>query len=157
MLDAQEQLSTLLGKDVGLIRTTSGNPRRISVLDVARAITGRSGDYCGQAIRNILGVYPEVREKITNYKFEGRRQRLTPAADVWGLAEIVLLLPGRLAANVRRQAAEILVRYLGGDVSIVAAVCVNRGFQEELAVRAPEDPRRLFGEAVEAQPSTGSQ
>ena len=29
-------------------------------------------------------------------------------------------------------------------------VCALRGFQEELAVRAPEDPRRVFGEAVEA-------
>ena len=29
-------------------------------------------------------------------------------------------------------------------------VCRNRGFQEQLAVPAPEDPRRLFGEVVEA-------
>ena len=29
-------------------------------------------------------------------------------------------------------------------------MCANRGFQEELADRAPEDPRRVFGEAVEA-------
>ena len=29
-------------------------------------------------------------------------------------------------------------------------VCRIRGFQEELAVQAPEDPRRLFGEMVDA-------
>ena len=29
-------------------------------------------------------------------------------------------------------------------------VCRNRGFQEQLAVQAPEDPRRLVGEVVEA-------
>ena len=52
--------------------------------------------------------------------------------------EIVMLLPGRQAARVRRQAAELLVRFLGGDIALVDEVCRNHGFQEELAVRAPE-------------------
>ena len=64
----------------------------------------------------------------------------------------MLLLPGRVAARVRRQAAELLCRYLGGDISPVDEVCALRGLQEELAVRAPEDPARAFGEAVEAAP-----
>ena len=64
--------------------------------------------------------------------------------------EIVMLLPGRHAARVRRQAAELLCRYLGGDLALVDEVCRIRGFQMELAVQALEDPRRLFGEVVEA-------
>ena len=67
-----------------------------------------------------------------------------------------MLLPGRHAARERRQAAELLCRYLGGDVAIVEEVCRIRGFQEELAVARPEDPRRVFGELVEATTS-GSQ
>ena len=61
-----------------------------------------------------------------------------------------MLLPGKHAANVRRQAAELLVRYLGGDLAIIDEVCTLRGLQEELAVERPEDPRRVFGQAVEA-------
>ena len=49
-----------------------------------------------------------------------------------GAVELVLLLPGRYAAQVRRQAAELLVRYLGGDLRIIQEVCVLRGLQEEL-------------------------
>ena len=41
-----------------------------------------------------------------------------------------------------------------GDLAIVDEVCAIRGFQEQLAVRAREDPRRLFGEAVEASSSS---
>ena len=41
-------------------------------------------------------------------------------------------------------------RWLGGDISLINEVCRARGFQEELAVRAPEHPARVFGEAVEA-------
>ena len=66
-----------------------------------------------------------------------------------GIIEIVLLLPGKQAALVRRPAAELLCRYLGGDLALVDEVCALRGFQEQLAVRAPGDPARTFGEAVE--------
>ena len=68
-----------------------------------------------------------------------------------------MLLPGRQAARVRRQAAELLVRFLGGDIALVDEVCRNRGVQEELAVRAPEDPRRLFGADVEASTTPSSE
>ncbi len=44
--------------------------------------------------------------------------------------------------------------YLGGDLSLLDEVCALRGFQEELAVRAPEDPRRLFWEGVAASSSS---
>ena len=88
-----------------------------------------------------------------------------------------MLLPGQGAARIRRQAAELLCRrdegpvgwrglspqgcgivglrpprWLGGDISLINEVCRARGFQEELAVRAPEHPARVFGEAVEAGP-----
>ena len=83
-------------------------------------------------------------------------QRKSPACDVKTICEIIFLLPGRHAARVRRQAATLLCRFLGGDLGLVDEVCRIRGFQEELAVRAPEDPRRLFGEAVEASSSSSS-
>ena len=60
-----------------------------------------------------------------------------------------MLLPGQCAARVRRRSCELIVRYLGGDLSIIPEVMANRGLQEELAANAPEDPRRAFGEAVE--------
>ena len=61
-----------------------------------------------------------------------------------------MLLPGQCAARVRRRCCELIVRYLGGDLSIIPEIIANRGLQEDLAVDAPEDPRRAFGEAVEA-------
>ncbi len=105
--------------------------------------------------------YPDVSANCTDVKFpdsRGRRgQRDTPVTGVRGIVEVVMLLPGRMAARVRSEAARILCRWLGGDLVIIDEVCAIRGFQEQLAVRAPEDPRRLFGEAVEAAPSAGSQ
>ena len=87
---------------------------------------------------------------MTDFKFPGRGQRKTPVTDVRGAVELAFLLPGRHAALIRRQAADLLVRLLGGDLGIIAEVCALRGFPGEFAARAPEDPRRVFGEAVEA-------
>ena len=56
-------------------------------------------------------------------KFPGRRQRDTQVSDVRGAVELIMLLPGRQAAQVRRQADELLVRYLGGDLRLVDEVC----------------------------------
>ena len=42
-------------------------------------------------------------------------------------------------------------------MAIIDDVCAIRGFQEQLAVRAPDDPRRLFGEVVEYSSSTSTQ
>ncbi len=47
-------------------------------------------------------------------------------------------------------------RHLGGDLGIVAEVIATRGLQQELAIGAPDDPRRLFGESVEAAGSPTS-
>jgi len=49
-------------------------------------------------------------------------------------------MTGSQAARVRRQAAELLVRYLGGDMCIIEEVCALRSLQEELAVERPDDP-----------------
>ena len=102
------------------------------------------------APHNVEPLVTEVTEIFGDFKFRGQGQKRTDVADLRGAVELTFLLPGRHAARVRRQAAELLCRYLGGDLALVDEVCRIRGFQEELAVQAPEDPRRLFGEIVEA-------
>ena len=68
----------------------------------------------------------------------GRKgQKNTPAADVKGIVEIIMLMPGQQAARVRRQAAELLVRYLGGGLGMIDEVIALRGLQKELATQAP--------------------
>ena len=151
MEDIQQQLSVLLGKQIRhAIRKTDEDPPRISAIDIAIVLTGKSHHDAAQDFRRIVEQYPEVGTNCSHFRFKGRGQRGTPIAAIRGAVELVFLLPGRQAARVRRQAADLLVRWLGGDLGIISEVCTLRGFQEELAVRAPEDPRRVFGAAVEA-------
>ena len=146
MADIRQQLAMLVGKevkDIANIRKTSEVPPRVSVIDVTMAITGKNKNDAAQDFRRVIGNYPAVKANCLNWKFDGARQRDTPVTDARGIVEIIMLLGGRQATRVRRQAAELLVRYLGGDLSLVDEVCRIRGFQEEMAARAPDDPRHF--------------
>jgi hypothetical protein len=151
MEDVTRQLAGLLGKGAMKIRKTDESPSRISVIDVTMAVAGGNQHDAARILRRLSNQYPEV-----GLKFKGRGQRETPVADARGIVEIIMLLPGHHAACVRRQASELLVRYLGGDLALVDEVCALRGLQAELAAQQPEDPRRAFGEAVEAAPHLSS-
>ena len=76
-----------------------------------------------------------------------RGNQLTPVATAAEMVEIVWQLPG--TADFRRNCAQLTVRYLGGDESLIGEVHANRRAQEELAVTQPDHPARAFGEAVE--------
>ena len=157
MAGVQQQLGALLGREVKQLRTTEEEPPRISVIDVVEAITGQAKNNAGKTLDRIKESYSEVSPNWRNFRFPGRGQRDTPVANVRGIVEVIMLLPGHTAAGVRRQASELLCRYLGGDISVVDEICALRRFHDHLAVRAPEDPRRIFGAAVEASSSTGTQ
>ena len=151
MAGIQQQLGALLGSEEKQVRKTEEDgTARVSVIDVVSAITGQGGRGAAVQFGRLVAQYPGVDGNCILYKFAGARQRNTLVCDVRSVVEIILLLPGAQAARLRRQVAELVVRYLGGDLTIIDDVCRIRGFQEELAARAPEDPRRAFGEAVEA-------
>ena len=93
--DVPTQLAALLGREVVNIRKTSETPPRISVIDVVEAITGQVKSNAGKTLERVKESHPEVYPNLINYRFPGRGQRDTPIADVRGIVEIVMLLPGR--------------------------------------------------------------
>ena len=94
--------------------------------------------------------FPEVCHEVTNFKFSGQGQRETPVADARGIVEIIMVLPGKAAASYRKQAANLVVRYLGGDLTMVDEIAANRLAQEQLP---DEHPARIFGQTVEYEKS----
>ena len=73
---------------------------------------------CGGAANATQGLkemYPEVCTVVTNFRFNDRGQRDIPVCETRGAVELVMLLPGRAAAIARSSAANVMLRYLGGD------------------------------------------
>ena len=143
--DLMASMAQLDEDSVQQIRKTAEDPPRVAVYDVLQVVTGCSAKDCTHIYARVSAGYPEVLVGCQNFKFSGRGQRETPVADARAIVDIIMVLPGRAAARVRKEAANVLVRYLGGDVSLVREIMANRQLQAELE---PEHPATIFGQSV---------
>ena len=141
-------LQELNDSTVRQIRKTAEDPPRVSVIDKVALITGHSPTVCSHTLQRLKESYPEVGSDWTNFRFAGRGQRDMPVADARGIVEVIMILPGRAAGQVRKAAADVMVRYLGGDPSLVQEVAANRLRQEDMD---DDEPARLFGQTVESE------
>ena len=131
---------------VQCVRKTAELPPRVSVYDVLGSVTGYAPEDRSKLFKRLSDQFPEVRTLCTNFKFSGRGQRDTLVTNAEGIVTIIMLLPGRAAAMARQSAASVLVRYLGGDLSLVQEVMHNHNLQAELE---PEHPAAIFGQSVQ--------
>jgi hypothetical protein len=140
-------LQELTEGTVRQIRKTAEDPPRASVIDTIGIFVGdpRQAAHTWQRLSE---QYPEVCDRVTHFKFSGQGQRETPVAGLRTIVEIIMVLPGRAAARVRKAAADVMVRYLGGDPSLVEEIAANRLTQEQLD---EGDPARIFGQTVESE------
>ena len=70
--------------------------------------------------KRILENYEEeVVEFCDNLKFPGPGQRKTPCINAKGLIKLLMWIPGKLAQEFRTQTADIMLRYLGGDITLI--------------------------------------
>lgn len=133
---------------LGQIRKTSEDPPRVSIYDVIRVITGLSASNSKNVWDRVVVAFPEVSTIVETFKFTGPGQRDTPVTDARGAVQIIMILPGRAAAAFRKKAAGILVRFLGGDETLVDEIAANYEAQSTLP---EDDPLRFFGQTVESE------
>lgn len=102
----------------------------------------------------MLEEYPELNnsEVVTSsdnfrtFRFQGQGERETPVADIKGIVEMLLLVPGQRAAKFRKNVVDVFVRFVGGDETLVEQI---RGFahvQRFLQANNPNHPATAFGE-----------
>lgn len=130
---------------LGRIRKTSEDPPRVSIYDVIGAVTGASNPRC--TWQELASAHLEVVGRGDNFKFPGQGQRETPVTDAKGIVQILMLLPGKAAASFRMEAAKVMVRFLGGDLSLVDDVAAMHAAQQQLP---DSHPARFFGQTVES-------
>ena len=123
---------------VQCVRKTAEVPPRVSVYDVLGVITGLQLNNSLNIFQRLCNQFPEVTTLCSNFRFPGRGQRDTPVTDAEGIVTIVMLLPGRAAAMARQYAANVLVRYVGGDLILVREASGNPvGIQWERGLMRP--------------------
>lgn len=93
---------------------------RVSVFDAIEFTTGQKNPH--QVWKNLTDRVPEVLQKVENFQFSGKGQRETPVATLEGFLEILVILPGKVAAMVRERAVKTLVRAMRGDITLVEEI-----------------------------------
>ena len=156
-----KSLRGLLGTAVNMFRTTQETPPRVSAIDVVAALTGYSSGNAARLVNRMRSEHPDMAALCTLAPWMRAPERTalkgSPACDARGAVELIMFCPCQLSTNVRRQAAELVMRYLGADSKIVSEVCALRGFHGEVAVSAAGGARRGRGSAVGVAPgSSGS-
>jgi hypothetical protein len=123
----------------------------VSIYDVIRAVTGHEATTIRKTWQRLIDFQPELQTICIYQKFHttgrGSNQE-SPATDAKGIVKILMALPGKAAAGFRQKAATTIVRYIGGDLSLIQEVMDNNAAQQRLAHEDPENPALLFSEAV---------
>ena len=91
----------------------------------------------------------EIVEFYDNIKFPGPKQKNTPVINVIGIVKLLMWIPGKIAKQFRTKSAEILVRYLGGDISLLDEIKdIN-----QIHIKVPNNSLSIFRESIKWVPS----
>ena len=71
------------------------------------------------------------------------------------VVEYIFLLPGKLAASIRAQAARLFVRYLSGDEALYDEVANLKHVQDYLREADPTNWRTIFAEGAREKTDSG--
>lgn len=113
-----EILPFLPGDFGGEVRFTDDG--RVSVYDAIGFTTGHKNPR--DVWKSLTESHTEVVGKADNFQFPGQGQRPTPVASLQVFLEILVTLPGKIAAAVREQAVGTLVRAMQGDPSLAQEI-----------------------------------
>ena len=111
------------------IRKTPEVPPRVSVYDLIAAVKGVPDKHARVDFSRVKDDHPEVATQGCYFKFPGQGQKDTPVTDARGAICIINVLTGQRAAAFRLKAADIVVRALGGDETLVDEIRRNAAVQ----------------------------
>lgn len=90
----------------------------VSVYDIIKVAGGQKNPK--ETWKNLMKIHEEEVVQFVYYlKFPGAGQRETPCINAKGLVKLLMWIPGKLAQEFRNQAADIMIRYIGGDTSLI--------------------------------------
>jgi hypothetical protein len=93
-------------------------------IGIVSGMTGKNRRMSAKILKNIQGDHSRMYQKMILSKFTGLRKK-TLACDVDTAIELVMVLPGKTAAQFREQCAQTIRRVLAGDETLVAEIREN--------------------------------
>ena len=105
------------------VRRTDEEPPQLSIYDLVGSVTGQTACAARRTFLRIIKNFPEIESLYRLFMFDGRA---TPVTNAKGAVMIINALPGKVATKLRLEWADVIVRYLGGDLTLVQEIAHNR-------------------------------
>jgi hypothetical protein len=110
--EAVKELAEALGDEVANVRIRQNADKNASVIDVICLFPGQKRGDAAHTLQRLWERHPEIRTRCSRFKFPGRGQKDMPVCDLANLHRILMILPGRQAAQGRQNALQLLLRFL---------------------------------------------
>ena len=115
------------------VRVTSDG--MIYAVDLTMVITGKNRDDAGMVLRRLP---EEMSDKLTEKKTGGQGNYRTKLVSFNDALELIMVLPGKMAKEMRSKFADIIKRYLAGDGALLKEVQANAKSSHPIAQMARE-------------------
>lgn len=120
------------GRDAS-VRVTEDN--MFFAVDLAMVVTGNNRDDAGKALRNLSDkTFPS--EKFSERKMPGKGNAHTKLVSFPDGIELIMVLPGKVAKEIRAKFADIIHRYIAGDNSLITEIMNNAASDSPIAQMA---------------------
>jgi len=134
----------IVGGRNAIVRVTED--KLIYAVDLVMAVTGQTRDHAGKTLRNLNDAIFHS-EKISERQMSSRGGAPTKLVSLQNAIELIMVLPGKLAKDIRTKFATIIRRYMAGDQSLVAEIEANAQDASPIAQMA----RETLGDVQEDQ------
>jgi hypothetical protein len=112
----------IVGGRNAIVRMTED--KLIYAVDLVMAVTGQSRDHAGKTLRNLTDAV-FLSENFSERTLPGKGNAHTKLVSFQHAIELVMVLPGKVAKEIRVQFANIIRRYMAGDQSLVGGIEAN--------------------------------
>ena len=134
-------------------RTTTNVPANpgvsyVAAVSLIQAITNTSRQ---NSEKHWANVKRESELATRGCKFPGRGQGKTDVIDLTTSMQVIMALPGKTAARFRLKASVLLVRFLSGDLNLIAEVYGMNKLQAYLQEADPTHPLARVAQTAVAQ------
>lgn len=134
--------NTGINSDVHIRTTTIDGTKRVSAIDVIKLLINTGGNP-QENWSWVQRTFPEIKRSVIPFKFQGSGQRETATLDAKSLVFLINVFPEKRAAYFRMFSADLVVRYLGGDQTLISEIQKNAELQRNIS---DEHPMSLFAD-----------
>ena len=107
----------------------------IFAVDLVMAITGKNRNDAGAVLRGLSDdIFSSA--KFAERKIPGKGNAKTKLISLPNAIQLVMVLPGKFAKELRSQFADVLTRYMAGDKSLICEIEANEESDSPVAVLA---------------------